>query len=83
MRQNSAVNSENWANVLGTQSTMEMSYQMKAVGGATVDTGLGSAKLVREFLYHPDDIKSLKTGQAFFLSRDTNKHCKVQINKPF
>jgi type IV secretory pathway TraG/TraD family ATPase VirD4 len=83
MRQNSAVNSEAWANILGTAETMEMTYQMRAEGGATVDTGLGSAKLVREFIYHPDSIKSLKTGQAFFLSRDTNKHCKVQINKPF
>jgi type IV secretory pathway TraG/TraD family ATPase VirD4 len=83
MRQNSAVNSEAWANVLGTAETMEMTYQMRAEGGATVDTGLGSAKLVREFIYHPDEIKSLKTGQAFFLSRDTNKHCKVKINKPF
>jgi len=62
---------------------MEVTYQMKAEGGATVDTGLGSAKVVREFIYHPDSIKSLKTGQAFFLSRDTNKHCKVQINKAF
>ena len=83
MRQNSAVNSEAWANVLGTGETMEMTYQMRAEGGATVDTGLGSAKLVREFIYHPDEIKSLKTGQAFFLSRDTGKHCKVKINKPF
>ena len=83
LRQNSAVNSEAWANILGTRSTMEVTYQMRHEGGATVDTGLGSAKLVREYLYHPDDIKSLKTGKAFFLSRDNGKHCKVDILKSF
>jgi type IV secretory pathway TraG/TraD family ATPase VirD4 len=83
MRQNSAVNSENWANILGTRNTMEMTYQMGQKGGVTLDTGLGSAKLVREFNYHPDEIKSLKQGCAFFLSRDTGQHCKLQVNMPF
>jgi type IV secretory pathway TraG/TraD family ATPase VirD4 len=83
MRQNSAVNSEAWANILGTRNTMEMTYQMENKKGMTVDTGLGSARQVRAFNYHPDEIKSLPQGQAFFLSRDTNKHCKVKIHKPF
>jgi type IV secretory pathway TraG/TraD family ATPase VirD4 len=83
LRQNSAVNSENWASILGTRNTMEVTYQMEHRDGATVDTGLGSARLVREFIYHPDDIKSLRPGQAFFLSRDSGQHSKVQIHKPF
>jgi DNA helicase HerA-like ATPase len=83
LRQNSAVNSEAWANVLGTRSTMEVTYQMARQEGETVDTGLGSARLVREYIYHPDSIKALKTGKAFFLSRDTGQHCKVDILKPF
>ena len=83
LRQNSAVNSEQWANILGTRSTMDVTYQLGEQGGATVETGLGSARLVREFIYHPDDIKSLKQGKAFFLSRDTGKHYKVEIYKPF
>jgi type IV secretory pathway TraG/TraD family ATPase VirD4 len=83
LRQNSAVNSEQWANILGTRSTMEVTYQLGEQGGATVETGLGSARMVREFIYHPDDIKSLKQGRAFFLSRDTGQHCKVEIHKPF
>ena len=83
LRQNSAVNSEALANILGTRNTMEVTYQMRNEGGATVDTGLGSAKLVREYIYHPDAIKELKTGKAFFLSRDTGKHCKLDILKPF
>jgi type IV secretory pathway TraG/TraD family ATPase VirD4 len=83
LRQNSAVNSESWANILGTRNTMEVTYQLGQQGGATAETGLGSAKLVREFIYHPDDIKSLPCGKAFFLSRDTGQHCKVAIYKPF
>jgi type IV secretory pathway TraG/TraD family ATPase VirD4 len=83
MRQNSAVNSEAWANVLRTRNAMEMTFQMENRKGVTVETGLGSAKSVRAFIYHPDEIKSLPQGQAFFLLRDTNKHCKVKINKPF
>jgi type IV secretory pathway TraG/TraD family ATPase VirD4 len=83
LRQNSAINSEAWASILGTRNTMEVTYQMRSEGGATVDTGLGSARLVREFLHHPDDIKSLKPGQAFYLSRDTGQHCRLQIHKAF
>ncbi|MDR1409724.1 MAG: TraM recognition domain-containing protein [Oscillospiraceae bacterium] len=84
MRQNSAVNSEAWANILGTRNTMEVTYQLQAQsGGATAETGMGSAKLVREYIYHPDTIKALGTGKAFFLSRDTGQHCKVSIHKPF
>jgi len=83
LRQNSAVNSENLANILGTRSTMEVTYQMKHENGATVDTGLGSARVVREYLYHPDEIKTLKTGQAFFLSRDTGQHSRILVHKPF
>jgi len=83
LRQNSAVNSEQWANILGTRNTMEVTYQMAREGGAAMETGLGSAKLVREFIYHPDDIKSLKTGKGFFLSRDTGQHCRLDVHKPF
>jgi len=83
MRQNSAINSEAWANILGTRNTMEITYQLQAQGGMTGETGLGSAKRVREYIYHPDDIKDLGTGKAFFLSRDSGQRCKVAIHKPF
>lgn len=83
LRQNSAVNAEHWANILGTRETIEVTYQIEQQARNTNTTGLGSAKRVREFLYHPDDIKALKTGRGFFLSRDDNIHCSVVINKPF
>ena len=83
LRQNSAVNAEHWANILGTRATIEVTYQIEQQARNTNTTGLGSARRVREFLYHPDDIKALKTGKGFYLSRDSNVHCPVTINKPF
>lgn len=83
LRQNSAINSENWANILGTQPTMNVTYQLQQNGFDTIQTGLGSARCVREYIYHPDDIKKLPTGKGIFLSRDLNIHSKVNIFKPF
>lgn len=83
LRQNSAVNAENWANILGTRQTMDVTYQLQQKGFDTTQTGLGSARNVREFLYHPDDIKQLQTGNGIFLSRDEYFHSKLHINKPF
>lgn len=83
LRQNSAVNAEQWANILGTKQTLEVTYQLQQKGLNTAETGFGSAKRVREFFYHPDDIKSLKTGQGIFLSKDLDIHSKLTINIPF
>jgi len=83
MRQNSGVNAEHWANILGTRATMEVTYQLQQKGLDTSETGFGSARRVREFLYHPDDIKTLQTGKGIYLSRDINFNSKISINKPF
>ena len=83
MRQNSGVNAENWANILGTRSTMEVTHQLQQQGLNTSETGFGSARLVREYLYHPDDIKALHTGKGIYLSRDTNTNDSIAVNKPF
>ena len=83
MRQNSGINAEHWSNILGTRSTLEVTYQLQQKGLNTAETGFGSAKRVREFFYHPDDIKTLQIGQGIFLSRDGNYHNKIKVNKPF
>lgn len=53
LRQNSAVNAEGWAKILGTKATMSVTYQVQQESMKTSTTGLGSARLTREFLYHP------------------------------
>lgn len=83
LRQNSATNAEAWAGILGTRQSMEVTYQIAQQSRTTSTTGLGSARRIREFLYHPDEIKDLRTGEAFFRSHDEHFHCKLQINKPF
>jgi len=83
LRQNSGVNAEYWGNILGTRATLEVTYQLQQKGLDTSETGYGSARRVREYLYHPDDIKALQTGRGIFLLRDTNTHWRVNIHKPF
>jgi len=62
---------------------MEVTYQLGRVNEITGTTGFGSAKRVKEYKYHPDDIKKLKTGEGIFLSKDTMTSSKVHFNKPF
>ena len=83
LRQNSATNAETWSSILGTRESVEVTYQVEQQSRVTNATGLGSAKRVREFLYHPDEIKTLATGNAFFLSKDNNFSCRLKVNKPF
>lgn len=81
LRQNSARNAEAWANIIGTRFNLDLTYQVKEGD----NTGLGSMKRTREYLYHPDDIKSFGTGEAIFVSKDNKFHTKLIINyfKPF
>ena len=83
MRQNSAKSAEEWANVIGTKQTMEVTYQIEQSKQMSASTGLGSAKRVREYVYHPDDIKTLRTGEAIYLSKDEGISAKIKVNKPF
>ena len=64
LRQNSSVNAEHWGNVIGTRQTLQATYQISGGSGKVKSTELGSLRKVREYIYHPDDIKLLATGQA-------------------
>lgn len=79
MRQNSAKNAEAWSNVIGTQETMQITYQIND----NSTTGLGSARKVRTFIFHPDYIKSLSAGEAIYVSKRDNIKEPLKINKPF
>jgi type IV secretory pathway TraG/TraD family ATPase VirD4 len=82
MRQNSAKSAEEWANIIGTRQTMDVTYQIEQSGQVSASTGYGSARLVREYKYHPDEIKELKTGEAIYLSKDEDKNAKIKVNMP-
>ena len=83
LRQNSSTNAEHWGNVMGTRETLQATYQISGKDGGVKSTDLGSLRKVREYIYHPDDIKLLGTGQAIFVSRDKMFHTRIQIHKPF
>lgn len=83
LRQNTAKSSEEWAKTIGTKKSIEVTYQIEQDFHTSVSTGLGSARQVREFIYHPDEIKQLRTGEAFYISKDERKYVKLHINKPF
>ena len=83
LRQNSSVNAEHWGNVIGTRQTMQATYQISGANGEVKSTNMGSLRKTREYIYHPDDIKLLSTGQAIFVSRDKMFHTRISIHKPF
>ena len=69
-RQNSAVNAEKLAAVIGTSDSYELTYQIqeRAILGHG-RTGLGSVRQTREFIIHPDKIKRLGTGEAILVRK--------------
>jgi type IV secretory pathway TraG/TraD family ATPase VirD4 len=84
LRQNSSINAEHWANILGTKDTMQVTYQLHQKGLFIADeTGLGTARRVKEYLYPPDEIKTLPVGKGIYMSKDNHFHSRVIIHKPF
>jgi len=82
LRQNSSINAEHWGNVIGTRQSLQATYQITGESGEVRSTDLGSLRKTREYIYHPDDIKLLSTGQAIFVSRDKMFHTRISIHKP-
>jgi len=83
LRQNSAKNAEEWAQVFGTVEGTNVTYQLGSDNNKMGFTGAGSLRKERQFLFHPDDIKRLKTGEAFYMSKDNGEHSKIQVRKGF
>ncbi|GHU83404.1 hypothetical protein AGMMS50284_6890 [Clostridia bacterium] len=81
LRQNSFSSAEQWAKTLGTKETMKMTYQI--LDDIDNMDNKGSARLVREFIIHPDQIKAQKTGEAVYLSKDSGAFERIKVNKPF
>ncbi len=64
-RQNDSADAEELARIIGTEETWMMTHQVNSAGG----TGLGSLRLVKEFMIHPDQIKRLQVGQAVIVRK--------------
>jgi hypothetical protein len=59
-RQNDPSDAEELANIIGTDESYQLTYQISDEGA----TGVGSARGVKKYIFHPDDIKKLKIGEA-------------------
>ncbi|MDD3304116.1 MAG: type IV secretion system DNA-binding domain-containing protein [Clostridia bacterium] len=79
LRQNTFKSAEEWAKNFGTVERMKMTFQIEE----TEAVGKGSARKVREFVIHPDEIKSLPSWYAYFVSKDSGAVEKIKVNKPF
>lgn len=75
-RVNSAKNAESLAEILGTEASEQLTTRVSDGVGVT---GEGSIRATREFIYHPDTIKNLATGQAICLDRNTGAHVLVNV----
>ena len=62
---------------------MNATYQVKgADSGELSPTDLGTLRQTWEFVYHPNVIKNLATGEAIFITKDLKYHAKIKVNKP-
>lgn len=76
-RQNSAEDAEKLAAMIGTRSTLEYTAQVSDIG----PTHMGTVRKTRGFIAHPDDIKSLQTGEAFFFGKEGNRIHRMKARK--
>lgn len=76
-RQNSAEDAEKLASMLGTRNTLEYTAQVSQVG----PTHMGTVRRTRGFIAHPDDIKTLRTGEAFFYSKEGGSVTKMKARR--
>jgi len=44
---------------------------------------MGTIKFNKEYIFHPDEIKNLKIGEGFYISKDNGQKIRIKIHKPF
>lgn len=76
-RLNDAADCEKVAANTGTDNAI--TYTAQTIAG--VGTGAASARRTREFLVHPDAIKTLDTGQAFVLNKNTSSNELITVRR--
>lgn len=76
-RQNSAEDAERLAAIIGTRASLEYTAQ---VGGGSA-TQMGTMRRGRSFIAHPDEIKALRVGEAFFFSKEGNKIQQIKTRR--
>jgi type IV secretory pathway TraG/TraD family ATPase VirD4 len=83
LRQNSPENAEVWADIFGTKPDLDTTYQITSDKGVTSGGDKGTIKQTRSYIFHPDDIKTLSSGECFYCSKDDGFYTKLNVIKPF
>ncbi|MBI1300069.1 MAG: DUF853 family protein [Alphaproteobacteria bacterium] len=73
-RQNSPEDAETLASIIGTRPSLEYTAQISQQEA----THMGTVRRTRGFLAHPDDIKSLGKGEAYYYSKQNNKLTRIR-----
>ncbi len=76
-RQNAPEDAALLAELIGTRNTLEYTAQIDTTGPTT----MGTVRRTRGFIAHPDEIKALGTGEAFFFTKEGNKISKIKVRK--
>ena len=76
-RQNSPEDAEMLAQIIGTRNTTEYTIQLKE----NEPTQMGTIKHIKGFITHPDEIKRLQTGEAFFFSKEQECLTKIKARR--
>lgn len=77
-RQNYPGDADILANVIGTKDAFQITSQISSQDSGV---GLGTARVTKEFMVHPDEIKRLTLGQAIVAQKQLFLVKKVQIRK--
>ncbi|QHV47715.1 type IV secretion system DNA-binding domain-containing protein (plasmid) [Bacillus cereus] len=74
--QNDPSDAEELAKAIGTADSLDFTYQVDMAQGVT---GLGSMRNVKNFVFHPDEIKALQTGEALVKIKQGDKLVRKKI----
>ena len=72
---------ELFANVLGTKKALEQTHQTQSGILGEGLSGMGSMKVVEEYIIHPNQIKQLGIGQAAFIRKRPFSYGVIDINQ--
>ncbi len=67
------------ASVVGTKESYEKTKQTKEWIFGDDNTGMGTKKLVHEFIYHPNVFRNLNVGEAVYAAKKPSRFGTVQV----
>jgi energy-coupling factor transporter ATP-binding protein EcfA2 len=78
-RQEVPASADTLASVAGTRQTWHRTHQTHSVFGAGMaeDTGIGTKRLVDEYVVHPNTLKTLRTGEAVLIRKHPRPDVRV------